>query len=150
MCFCESTSSALSITRPSEWDVGYFSPAITCLYSFGFHFSVIWLITSLSGQRDVICCTSPPGSLPSPAAVSLLSSISPSKVHSPSPAQDHCPHSHPRAVGTCTGPCSQHQEPGARSPQGARSQLLFGHIKQSSCVGFHMSGVPGSMTYGLI
>lgn len=35
-------------------------------------------------------------------------------------------------------------------PEGAGSQRLFGHIKQSSCVGFHMSGVPGSMTYGLI
>ena len=180
-CFCKRTSRALPPASLLKRDVNYFFPVIACPYSFSFHFSVIWLITSLSGLREVICCTSLPGWLPSQAAVSSNSSISPSQVCSPSPAP---PQPFPcgntclsqtcsrDAGGICAGlgapraGATQGRQRGRRGkrrerrgsfpgrrrsvPEGTGSRRLFGHIKQSSCVGFHMSGVPGSMTYGLI
>lgn len=99
---------ALSTSRLLKWDVGYFSPVIACPYSFRFHFSVIWLITSLSGLSDVICCTSLPGCLPSPAAISSRSSVSPSEVCSPAPAPPQhvpLPGDNVRAASPYLSPC---------------------------------------------
>lgn len=184
-CFCKHTSRALPPTSLLKQDVDYFFPVIACPYSFSFCFSVIWLITSLSGLREVICCTSLPGWLPSQAADSSSSSVSPSEVCFPSPAPPQpfpCPGGRCAfgktclsqtcswgAGGICAGPGHPCRSLAGKAvggrrrerkgsfpgqwhsiPEGVGSQRLFGHIKESSCVGFHMLGVPGSMTYGLI
>lgn len=65
-----------------RWDMDDFFPVIACPCPLSSHFSVLWLITSLSGPREGMCCTSLPGCLPSPTA-----SASPSEVCSPFPAQ---------------------------------------------------------------
>lgn len=61
----------------------FLPPVIPC--PLRFHFAGLRLITSLSGLREVMCCTSLPGSLPGRAAISPDSSVSPSEVCSPSP-----------------------------------------------------------------
>lgn len=63
-CFCKRTSRALLPTGILKQAVDYFSPVTACPYLLSFHFSVVWLITSLSGLGEVICCTSLPGRLP--------------------------------------------------------------------------------------
>jgi len=133
-CCCSRTPRALPPASLLERDVDCFSPVIACPYSFSFHFSVVWLITSLSGLREVICCTSLPGCLPSQPAVSSSSSVSPSEVCSPSPAPPQpfpCPGGRCAWGKTCLsqtcsraagGICTGLGPPGAGATQGRQRE----------------------------